>query len=78
MVRYARCNNFLSLALDKEGKPCRYMSKADTEQEVVDDMCHHVQDVHGIDSTALVNNIKACTYETGTKVFGTRLPGIHH
>jgi len=78
MVKYARCNNFMSLALDKEGQPCRYMSKANSEQQVLDDMMHHLQDVHKVDPKALVNNIKACIYETGTKVFGTRAPDAHH
>ena len=74
MVRYARCNNFTSLALNKDGQPCRYMSKADTEQEVLDDMCRHVQVVHGVDPKALQKTIMACIYETGTKVFGSRAP----
>jgi predicted small metal-binding protein len=78
MVKYARCNNFMSLALDKEGQPCRYMSKANTEQAVLDDMVRHLQRVHNTDPTSLLNNIKACIYETGTKVFGTRAPDAHH
>jgi predicted small metal-binding protein len=74
MVKYARCNNFTSLALNKDGQACRYMSKADTEQEVLDDMSHHVQEAHGVDPEALLKTIQACIYETGTKVFGTRAP----
>ncbi len=78
MVRYARCNNFMSLALDKDGQPCRYMFKGATEQQVLDNMMGHIQDVHKVDPKALVNNIKACIFETGTKVFGTRAPDAHH
>jgi predicted small metal-binding protein len=78
MVRYARCNNFMSLALNKDGQPCRYIFKAATEQQVLDNMMHHLQDVHKVDPKALVNNIKACIFETGTKVFGTRAPDAHH
>ncbi len=74
MVRYARCNNFTSLALNKDGQPCRYMYKADTEQQVLDAMCRHMREVHGVDPTALQKTITACIYETGTKVFGTRAP----
>jgi predicted small metal-binding protein len=78
MVRYSRCNNFMSLALDKNGQPCRYMFKAATEQAVLDNMCRHVQTVHNVDPKALMSNIKACIFETGTKVFGTRAPDAHH
>jgi predicted small metal-binding protein len=75
MVHYARCNNFMSLAIDKDGQPCRYMFKADTEQEVLDNMCQHVHDVHGVDPKSLINNIRFCIFETGTKTFGSR--GVH-
>lgn len=59
MVKYARCNAMLSLALDESGKPCRYMSKADTEQEVMDDISKHLTGVHHVVAADMVNNIKA-------------------
>ena len=66
-MNYARCNWMLSLAIDENGQPCRYMAKADTVQAVVDDMSHHLQNVHKLDPAELLNNIKAITKETGTK-----------
>ena len=58
MVKYARCNALLSLALDESGVGCRYMAKADTEQAVVDDMSKHMAKVHQVDPKELVLNIK--------------------
>ena len=58
MVKYARCNAILSLALDASGEGCRYMSKADTEQAVIDDMSKHMSAVHEVDAGELVENIK--------------------
>ena len=58
MVKFARCNALLSLALDESGEGCRYVSKADTEQGVVDDMSKHMVSVHEVDATDLVWNIK--------------------
>ena len=58
MVKYARCNALLSLALDASGEGCRYMTKADTEQEVIDDMSKHMASVHDVDAGELVENIK--------------------
>lgn len=64
MVKYARCNALLSLALDESGEGCRYMSKADTEDSVVDDMSKHMAAVHQVDATELVWNIRAATKTT--------------
>ncbi len=64
MVKYARCNALLSLALNESGEGCRYMAKADTEQEVVDDMSHHMSSVHDVDAGELVNNIKGAIKTT--------------
>ncbi len=64
MVKYARCNALLSLALDESGEGCRYMSKADTEDSVVDDMSKHMAAVHQVDATELVWNIRATTKTT--------------
>ena len=64
MVKYARCNALLSLALDESGESCRYMSKADTEQEVVDDMSNHMNTVHKVDAGDMVYNIRATVKTT--------------
>ena len=64
MVKYARCNALLSLALNEAGEGCRYMSKADTEQGVLEDMTKHMADVHEVDAGELVENIKASTKTT--------------
>ncbi len=66
MVKYARCNALLSLAIDEHGQGCRFMAKADTEQRVVDDMSKHMADVHGVDAGELVENIKGVTKTTRT------------
>ena len=58
MVKFARCNAVLSLALDEAGEGCRYVAKADTEQGVVDDMSKHMVSVHEVDASDLVWNIK--------------------
>ena len=63
-MKYARCNAMLSLAIDENGDPCRYMAKADTEQEVLDQMSHHLQSVHDLDATELVANIQGVTKTT--------------
>jgi len=64
MVKFARCNAILSLALDESGEGCRYMAKADTEQGVLDDMIGHMAKVHDVDARELVANIKASTKTT--------------
>ena len=58
MVKFARCNAILSLALDESGEGCRYVAKADTENEVVEDMTDHMTTVHEVDGGELVANIK--------------------
>ncbi len=64
MVKYARCNSLLSLALDASGEGCRYMSKADTEDGVIQDMSKHMASVHQVDASELVANIRASTKTT--------------
>jgi len=64
MVKYARCNAMLSLALDENGQPCRYMSKAETEDAIVTDMSAHLKGVHAVDPADLINNIKGITKTT--------------
>jgi len=72
---YARCNWMLSLAMDENGQPCRFMTQAESVQGVVDDMSRHIQKVHDIDPGELVNNIKSVTKPVRTKALGTRPPG---
>ena len=57
-MKYARCNAMLSLAIDENGDPCRYMAKADTEQGVMDQMFQHLQNAHDVDPKELVANIQ--------------------
>ncbi len=66
MVKYARCNALLSLAIDEQGQGCRFMAKADTEQGVLDDMSKHMTEVHGVDPGELLENIRATTKTTRT------------
>ncbi|MBM3943336.1 MAG: DUF1059 domain-containing protein [SAR202 cluster bacterium] len=75
---YVRCNHFLSLAVDENGQPCRFMVKASTENEALTQMSQHVQKVHKQNPKDLMNNIKACIHQTGTKTFGTRGVGSGH
>ena len=65
-MKYARCNAMLSLAIDENGDPCRYMAKADTEQEVLTEMSQHLKSIHDVDATELVANIKGVTKTTRT------------
>lgn len=64
MVKYARCNAMLSLALDENGEGCRFMAKADTEREVVEQMSRHLRQVHDVDPKELIANIKGVTKTT--------------
>lgn len=58
MVKYARCNAMLSLALDEKGEGCRFMAKADTEQAVIQQISQHLVQVHDVDPKELIANIK--------------------
>ncbi len=49
MVRFARCNALLSLALDANGKGCRYVAKGDTDDLVLKDMNEHLQSIQADD-----------------------------
>ena len=64
MVKYARCNSLLSLALNQSGEGCRFMAKADTEQEVVDEISNHMKSIHEVDASELVNSIRAAVKTT--------------
>lgn len=64
MVKYARCNAILSLALNEKGEGCRFMAKADTEQGVVRQMSAHLVKTHKVDAKELIENIKGVTKTT--------------
>ena len=64
MVKYARCNAIMSLALNESGEACRFMAQADTEQGVVDLMSQHLVQVHEVEPNELVANIKGVTKTT--------------
>ena len=74
---YAKCNWMLSLAMDENGQPCKYLAKAESGDGVLADMSNHVRTVHNIDPSELINNIKAVTKTVRTKPLGTRAPGAH-
>ena len=76
-TQYVRCNWMLSLALDENGDPCRYLAQAETADAVVADVSNHIQSVHGVDPADLQNNIRAVTKTIRTKSLGTRPPGEH-
>ena len=59
MVRFARCNALLSLALDASGKGCRYVAKGDSDDVVVKDMSEHLTSVHQVDPGIMTANILA-------------------
>ena len=61
MVRFARCNALLSLALDASGKGCRYVAKGDDDDAVVKDMSEHLTSVHQVDPGIMKFNILAST-----------------
>ncbi len=59
-IQFARCNAMLSLALDSQGRPCRYVAKSETDDGVIADMVNHISTEHDIDGDDHVANIKAC------------------
>ncbi len=61
MVRFARCNALLSLALDASGKGCRYVAKGASDDDVVKDMGEHLTAVHQVDPGIMKSNILATT-----------------
>ena len=66
MVRFVRCNALLSLAIDAAGKGCRYIAKADTDDDVVKDMSEHMNAVHGVDVNGQRETILASTKTHGS------------
>ena len=61
MVKFARCNSLLSLAIDANGKGCRYVAKGESEDDVVKEMTGHIQNVHQVDASTMQLNIVAAT-----------------
>ena len=61
MVRFARCNALLSLALYASGKGCRYVAKGDSDDDVVKEMSEHLTSVHQVDPGIMKANILATT-----------------
>ena len=49
MVRFARCNALLSLAINASGKGCRYVAQGTSDDDVVKDMMEHLTSVHEVD-----------------------------
>ena len=64
MVKFARCNALLSLAVDASGKGCRYVAKAESEEDVIKDMTGHIQGVHQVDASEMRLNILGVTKTT--------------
>ena len=61
MVRFARCNALLSLALDASGKGCRYVAKGASDDDVIKEMSEHLNSVHQVDAGNMKANILATT-----------------
>ena len=76
-MQYARCNWMLSLALDENGQPCRYMAQAESTDAVVSDISSHLRSVHSVDPADLQNNIRAVTKTIKTKNLNNRPPQEH-
>jgi predicted small metal-binding protein len=66
MVKFARCNALLSLALDSTGRGCRYVAKGDTDDEVITDMSSHMTSVHQVAGSDMVENIRGAMKQTRT------------
>ena len=64
MVRFARCNALLSLAMDASGKGCRYVAKGESDDDVVKDMNQHLESVHQVEPGEMTANILATTKTT--------------
>ena len=55
MVRFARCNALLALAINASGKGCRYVAKGASDDDVVKDMMEHLTSVHQVESDMKAN-----------------------
>ena len=65
MIRFARCNALLSLALDASGKGCRYVAKGANDDEVVKDMTDHLTSVHKVDQDMKANILASTKTNNG-------------
>ena len=66
MVKFARCNSLLSLAIGADGKGCRYVAKGESDNDVVTDMVSHINSVHQnsvqqVEGSEMKENILAAT-----------------
>ena len=61
MVKFARCNALLSLAIGADGKGCRYVAKGESDNDVVTDMSEHLTAVHQVEPGEMKENILAAT-----------------
>jgi predicted small metal-binding protein len=61
MVKFARCNALLSLAVGTDGKGCRYVAKGESGDDVVTDMSEHLTAVHQVELGVMKENIMAAT-----------------
>ncbi|MDA1127940.1 MAG: DUF1059 domain-containing protein [Chloroflexi bacterium] len=66
MVKFARCNALLSLAIDASGKGCRYVAKGESDNDVVKDMDAHLTSVHKVQPGEMTANILASTRTHGS------------
>lgn len=71
---YARCNNFMSGAVSSPGVNCNYMARGATQEEVLEQVMTHLSGVHSVDGNDLVETIKRCIFERGTKAILNRGP----
>lgn len=61
MIKFARCNSLLSLAVDASGKGCRYVAKGESQDDVIKDMGEHLTAVHQVEPGDMTGNIMAAT-----------------
>ena len=66
MVKFARCNALLSLAINASGKGCRYVAQGESEDDVVKVMSEHLSGVHDVVPGEMELNIRGATKTTRT------------
>ena len=65
MVRFARCNALLSLAINASGKGCRYVAKGASDDDVVKDMMEHLTSVHQVELDMSANILASTKNHNG-------------
>ncbi|MQG44227.1 MAG: DUF1059 domain-containing protein [SAR202 cluster bacterium] len=65
MVRFARCNALLSLAINASGKGCRYVAKGASDDDVVKDMMEHLTSVHQVELDMSANILASTKTHNG-------------